>query len=53
LSALLSTWDDRDPPEILIRAQELSEEWRARFAADKARRHPANDTGTVTVPRAA
>lgn len=54
MSAVLSTWDDRDVPPILVRARELSGEWQARFgAAAAARRMPANDTGDVTVPRAA
>lgn len=53
LSALLSTWDDRDPPAILVRARDLSDEWEERFAAQKSRAQPANDTAAVTVPRAA
>jgi hypothetical protein len=54
MSELLSTWDDRDIPPILVRARELSGEWQARFAAAAAaRQRPANDTDDVTVPRAA
>lgn len=32
LSALLATWDDRDPPDILVRARALSVEWAARLS---------------------
>ncbi len=54
MSAVLSTWDDRDVPPILVRARELSGEWQTRFATSAAaRRPPANDTGDVAVPQAA
>jgi membrane glycosyltransferase len=54
MSAVLSTWDDRDVPPILVRARELSGEWQTRFATSAAaRRTPANDTGDVPVPQAA
>lgn len=54
MSALLSTWDDRDPPPILIRTRELSAEWQMRFAAAAmAAKAFAHDGAAVAVPRAA
>ncbi|MGZ8410352.1 MAG: glucans biosynthesis glucosyltransferase MdoH [Hyphomicrobium sp.] len=54
MSALLSTWDDRDPPSILIRARELATDWQKRFTtAAVAAKEPANDSAQVNVPRAA
>jgi membrane glycosyltransferase len=54
MSALLSTWDDRDPPPVLIRSRELSADWQKRFAAAAmAAKGPANDSAEVVVPRAA
>lgn len=54
LSALLSTWDDRDPPSILSRARELTAEWSRLFAAQASEAgRPANDQEPPSVPRAA
>jgi membrane glycosyltransferase len=54
MSALLSTWDDRDPPSVLIRARELATDWQKRFStAAVAAKQPANDSAQVKVPRAA
>lgn len=54
LSALLSTWEDRDPPSILVRARELSGEWARLFAKDAiGPGTPANDQDAPSVPRAA
>jgi membrane glycosyltransferase len=52
-SALLSTWDDRDPPPVLIRANDLSNEWALRFAAAKSVHPRETDRVVVEVPRAA
>ncbi len=54
LSALLSTWDDREPPPILVRAQELSLDWQSQFAAVAAKRAAAaQERRQMDVPRAA
>ncbi len=52
-SALLSTWDDRDPPPVLIRANDLANEWALRFAATKSGHPRETDRVVVEVPRAA
>ncbi len=55
LTALLGTWDDRDPPPILVRSRELTAEWERRFSGRRATdaQEPATLDSLPPVPRAA
>lgn len=53
MSALLGTWDDRDPPPILTRAAALGEDWKARFSHSTSSDHHEKALSVVSVSRAA
>ena len=54
LSVLLGTWEDRDPPSILVRAHDLAGEWARLFATlPAAPAKPANDQDAVSLSRVA
>lgn len=54
MTALLSTWDDREPPPILVRARELAREWQQQFAQKSSAPSAAPTlTPAEDVPRAA
>jgi membrane glycosyltransferase len=55
LTELLSTWDDREPPPILVRSRQLCREWERRFKGRQGSQdtEPADLDGASSVPRAA
>lgn len=54
LTVLLGTWEDRDPPSILVRAHDLAGEWARLFATHPAApAKPANDQDAVSLSRVA
>jgi membrane glycosyltransferase len=53
MTALLGTWEDRDPPSILTRAHALSEEWKSRFSQLAAAEAEERGSAVISVSRAA